>query len=190
MLRKSLYLKKREDKRLRAGHLWVYSNEVDTKKSPLKSFDAGEMVNVLSAEGKNLGSAYVNPHSLIAARVYDERKNIELNQTWFEQRLAYALSLRENLFDQPYYRLCFSEGDYLPGLVIDRFKDCFVLQMNTAGMERVKAALFAALERLFDVSLMVLRNDSPSRVLEGLTQYTEVIKGEVTDVIWMEENNT
>lgn len=185
---KSLYLKRREDKRLRAGHLWIFSNEIDTQKSPLKSFTAGDIVNVLSAEGKNLGSAYVNPHSLIAARIYDERKNIELNQSWFEQRLLQALSLREMMFDKPYYRLCFSEGDSLPGLIIDRFNDCFVLQINTAGIDAVKDHLLAALENLFDPQTIVLRNDSASRGLEALEKTVELVKGEITEDIWLEEN--
>lgn len=188
MTTKTLYLKRREDKRLRAGHLWIFSNEIDTKKSPLKAFEPGEMANVLSDEGKNLGSAYVNPHSLIAARVYDERKNCELTQAWFEQRLTQALSLREMLFDKPYYRLCFSEGDLIPGLIVDRFNDVFVLQINTAGIDAVKTQLLAALESLFEPKTIVLRNDSPSRKLEGLEQKVEVVKGEVTDDIWMEEN--
>ena len=185
---KSLYLKRREDKRLRAGHLWIFSNEIDTKKSSLKSFEPGEMVNVLSAEGKNLGSAYVNPHSLIAARVYDETKHCELNQDWFEQRLLRALSLREMMFDKPYYRLIFSEGDSIPGLIVDRFDDCFVLQINTAGLDAVKELLLAALENLFDPKIIVLRNDSASRKLESLEQSVDLIKGEITEDICLEEN--
>lgn len=188
-MRKILYLKKREDKRLRAGHLWVYSNEIDIKKSPLKSFEPGEMANVLSSEGKNLGSAYVNPHSLIAARICDESKNCQLDKAWFMQRLSQALSLREMMFDKPYYRLCFSEGDYIPGLIIDRYDDCFVLQINTAGIESAKAALFDALETLFNPKSIILRNDSSSRKMEGLSQHKEQIKGNSCDDIWLEENN-
>ena len=185
---KSLYLKRREDKRLRAGHLWIFSNEIDTKQSPLKYFEVGETVNVLSAEGKNLGSAYVNPHSLIAARVYDESKNCELNQDWFEKRLSQALSLREMMFDKPYYRLCFSDGDRIPGLIVDRFNDCFVLQINTAGIEMAKEPLLAALEKLFNPKIIVLRNDSPSRKLESLAQSVDLIKGEISEDIYIEEN--
>ncbi len=183
-----LYLKKREEKRLRAGHLWVYSNEIDTQRSPLKSFEPGTSVNVLSAEGKSLGSAYVNPHSLIAARVYDESKNQSLDQGWFEQRLLSALNLRKMMFAKPYYRLCFSEGDYMPGLVIDRFNDVFVLQINTAGIESAKTHLFSALEHLFHPRAIVLRNDNASRGLEGLSKEVVLLKGDLSDPVWMEEN--
>jgi len=183
-----LYLKKREEKRLRAGHLWVYSNEIDTKRSPLKTLEPGTSVNVLSSEGKNLGSAYVNPHSLIAARLYDDSKNQPLDQDWFERRLLNALNLRTMMFAKPYYRLCFSEGDYIPGLIIDRFNDVFVLQINTAGIESAKTSLFAALDRLFEPKVIVLRNDNVSRGLEGLSQEVELLKGELSNGVWMEEN--
>jgi len=186
---KTLYLKRREDKRLQAGHLWVFSNEIDTKKSPLKSFEPGETVNVLSSEGKNLGSAYVNPHSLIAARIYDEHKNCELSQEWFEQRFSQALALREMMFDKPYYRLCFSEGDFIPGLIVDRFNDCFVLQINTAGIEAAKVQMLGALENLFSPRTIVLRNDSASRTLESLEKTVDLVKGEITEDICLEEND-
>jgi len=183
-----LYLKKREEKRLRAGHLWVYSNEIDTNRSPLKSFTPGQCVTVCSHEGKPLGSAYVNPHSLIAARLFDERKDVSLDQAFFEQRLQDALTLRELVFDKPYYRLCFSEGDYLPGLIIDRYDDCFVLQINTAGMQAAQEPLVAAIESLFNPAQIVLRNDSGSRALEGLEKVVQVIKGDENEPVYVEEN--
>jgi len=183
-----LYLKKREDKRLRAGHLWVYSNEIDTNRSPLKSFRAGQCVTVCSHEGKPLGSAYVNPHSLIAARLFDERKSVSLDQAFFEQRLKDALTLRELAFDKPYYRLCFSEGDYLPGLIIDRYDDCFVLQINTVGMQAAQEPLIAAIESLFNPKQIVLRNDSGSRTLEGLEKVVQIIKGDENEPVYVEEN--
>jgi len=186
----TLYLKRREDKRIRAGHLWIYSNEVDTKKSPLKSFQAGQCVNVLSNEGRFLGRAYVNPHSLIAARIFDDRKNINMDEEWFQGRFTQALQLREKFFDKPFYRLLFSEGDYTPGLIVDRFDNTFVLQINTAGMEAVRDALINAIKNCFNPQQIILRNDSASRELEGLPRQTDVILGDADDPVWVEENNT
>jgi len=186
---RSLILKRREDKRIRAGHLWIYSNEIDTQKNPLKSFKVGECVNVLSSEGKSLGSAYVNPHSLITARLYDEAKNCDLNQAWFEQRLSAALSLRQTFFSKPYYRLCFSEGDYIPGLIIDRFNDCFVLQLNTAGIDKVKQTIIDALQNLFSPKLIVCRNDNASRKIESLPQDIVTYIDQHEPELWIEEND-
>ncbi|MDX1813017.1 MAG: RlmI/RlmK family 23S rRNA methyltransferase, partial [Gammaproteobacteria bacterium] len=151
----NLYLKKREEKRLLAGHLWIYSNEVDTEKSPLKNFSAGECVNLVSTTGNILGSAYINPHSLIVARKYTEKANQVLDAEFIKARISTALALRESLFSDPCYRLVFSEGDYLPGLIIDRFDSTFVLQINTAGMEAVKDVILAVLEELFSPQTIV-----------------------------------
>ncbi|MDH5232048.1 MAG: RlmI/RlmK family 23S rRNA methyltransferase, partial [Gammaproteobacteria bacterium] len=116
-----LFLKKNEERRLLAGHLWVFSNEIDNKQSPLKNFSAGQHVNVCRQDGRILGSAYVNPHSLISARIYSARANQILDQVFIQEKLQAALDLRESLYPTAFYRLCHSEGDFLPGLVVDRF---------------------------------------------------------------------
>ena len=133
-----LHLKKNEERRLIAGHLWVYSNEVDTAKSPLNQFKPGDTVAVHSSRGKAVAMAMVNPRSLISARVYSYRRGEPLGAELLQRRLAAALSLREMLYAEPYYRLVHGEGDWLPGLVVDRFGDILVMQTNTAGMELVQ----------------------------------------------------
>jgi 23S rRNA (cytosine1962-C5)-methyltransferase len=181
-----LVLRKNEERRLLAGHSWIYSNEVDTGKSPLVDFQPGDAVAVLSASGRQLGSAYVNPHSLICARLYSRSAHAVLDEALLERRLRVALELRERLFDQPCYRLVFGESDGLPGLVIDRYDAIFVVQLATAGMERVRGALLETLHRMFDPAGIVLRNDSPVRLLEGLTQEVEVL-GAVPEIVTVEE---
>ena len=94
-----LFLKRNEDRRLSAGHLWVYSNEVDTSKSPLSGFEPGSLVVIQSAAGKTLGAGYVNPRSLICARLLTRRPRAALDAGFFERRLRSALSLRESLFE-------------------------------------------------------------------------------------------
>ena len=186
----ALYLKKREEKRLFAGHLWIYSNEVDTKRSPLKEFNPGDCVNVLTANGKPLGSAYINPHSLIVARKFSERTNQVLDVEFFKTRFQQALALRECFFHEPYYRLVFSEGDYLPGLIVDRYNQTFVLQVNTAGLENVKKEIILAIDELFNPETIVFRNDSGSRALENLERITSVEKGSASESTQCKENDT
>src|SRR3990167_9585524 len=130
-----LRLKKGEDRRIRAGHPWVYSNEIDVATTPLKNFAAGEEVLVEGSNKTPLGVAYINPHSLIAARLFSRHPSERLDIDFIKQRLENAWKLRHHLFDKPYYRLVFSEADGLPGLVIDRFGNHYVMQTNTAGME-------------------------------------------------------
>lgn len=186
----ALYLNKREEKRLLAGHLWVFSNEIDTKRSAFKEFTAGECVNIVSASGKVLGSAYVNPHSLIAARKYSESADKILDANFIKGRLQDALALREQMFDQPYYRLLFSEGDYFPGLIIDRFNDTFVMQLNTAGIDRIQQEIVAVLDDMFNPTNIVLRNDTGSRQLENLPEGISIIKGELTAPVYCHENQS
>ena len=123
----SLRLKKHEDRRLRSGHAWVYSNEVDVKQSPLGNFEPGDVVQVEDARGKPLGMASVNPATLICARLYSRRVPQALDQAFLVKRLRQALALRELAFTQPFYRLVYGESDGLPGLVVDRFDAVLVI---------------------------------------------------------------
>ena len=144
-----LFLKKHEDRRLRAGHLWIFSNEVDVKRSPLTAFAPGEAAQVCAADGRTIGTAYVNPASLIAARIVSRKADEPLDAALIKKRLERALQLRETLFDVPFYRLCHGEGDWLPGLVLDRYGDVFSAQITTAGMDAQKDALLGVLGELF-----------------------------------------
>lgn len=170
---RELILKKREDRRLRGGHLWIFSNEVDVKQTPLTDFIPGEAARVLDAGGAVLGTAYVNPASLICARLVSRQDNTPLDGALLRQRLQRALTLREALFDKPYYRLCHGEGDFLPGLVVDRYGDVLAVQMSTAGMEACRDALLEELTQLLSPSCIALRNDIGARQLENLPQINE-----------------
>lgn len=183
-----LRLKKNEDRRLRAGHLWVFSNEVDVARTPLTAFEPGQAVAVEDHRGAPLGAAYVNPRSLIAARLVSRDPARPLDGALLRERLSRALALRERLFPGPFYRLAFGEGDGLPGLVVDRFGDVLVAQLTTAGMDRMRDEVVAALDETVRPRGILLRNDVPGRVLEGLESYVDVALGEVPEVAELVEN--
>jgi 23S rRNA (cytosine1962-C5)-methyltransferase len=187
---KTLKLKKNEDRRLKQGHLWIFSNEIDIAATPLNDFEPGEVVVVEAANGKPLGVAYVNPKTLICARLLSRNPKISFNQAFIKTRIQAALQLREMNFSTPFYRLVFGESDGLPGLVIDRFGDVFVVQITTAGMELKKQDLVTVIDNLFHPQAIVLRNDSGSRTLEGLELYEEVALGELPEALEIVENNT
>lgn len=182
-----LRLKKNEERRLRAGHLWIYSNEIDTARTPLTGFEPGQPVRIEAANGKPLGSGYVNPHSLICARLVSRDPAHVLGKSLLVHRLNVALALRERLYDKPFYRLVHGEGDALPGLVVDRYGDVLVVQLTTAGMERARDEVVEALEKVIKPAGILLRNDSSIRELEGLHNYVEVI-GRVPETVDLEEN--
>ncbi|WP_031434694.1 class I SAM-dependent rRNA methyltransferase [Methylomarinum vadi] len=184
-----LFLKKHEDKRLRKGHMWVFSNEIDTRRSLLEHFSAGDLVVVKDHGGKALGTAYVNPNTLIAARLLSRKTNLKIGAKFLHARLSDALALRERLFDNPYYRLVFGESDGLPGLVIDRFGPVLSLQITTAGIDKLKDILIACLVDLVAPAAIVLKNDSGQRQLEGLSQESEVIYGRLPEPLIIEEND-
>lgn len=183
----TLWLNKGEDRRLRAGHLWVFGNEVDSKKSPLSAFTPGEAVTVRDSRGGVIGSAFVNPHSLICARLYSRAPDTELDADLLRQRLQTALALRTRLFDQPFYRLCHGEGDLLPGLIVDRFDGHLTLQLGTAGMETRRHLLADCLDELLHPASLLWDNDLASRSLEGLSR-DNVLDGPVPQRLELPEN--
>jgi len=170
-----LRLKRNEDRRLHAGHLWIFSNEVDTAQTPLPKFKAGELVRVLAHNDRALGLAYVNPKSLIAARMLETWKIPDAK--WLAARIRAALALRDRLYPKPYYRLVYGESDGLPGLIVDRFGANCVVQIGTAGMERLKEAIQAALIEVLHCDGVLFKNDGSTREMEGLPSYTEAVLG-------------
>jgi 23S rRNA (cytosine1962-C5)-methyltransferase len=167
----TLRLKRNEDRRLQAGHVWVFSNEVDTAQTPLNRLEAGQLVRVLAHNDRAMGLAYVNPNSLICARLLSSWQLPD--RAWFATRLRRALQLRERLFSAPFYRWVYGESDFLPGLIIDRFDGICVLQINTAGMERLKDTVLAAMGEVLPLRSILVKNDSGARELEHLPKYVE-----------------
>jgi len=163
-----LRLKRGEDRRLRAGHLWVFSNEVDNDATPLTDFAVGAMARVMSDRDLFLGYAYVNPHALICARILSRSAVHPPDQSWLEHRLKVALALRERIYAAPYYRVVFGESDGLPGLVLDRYGDVVVGQIATAGMEAWRGQIEAAVANVLAPSTLVWKNDGGARELEQL----------------------
>jgi 23S rRNA (cytosine1962-C5)-methyltransferase len=176
-----------QDRRLRAGHPWVFSNELQMD-AAAKALPPGEVVCLFTADGRPLALAQFNPHSLIAARVVTRNKDAVIDTRFLERRLARALRLREKLYERPFYRLVHAEADGLPGLVVDRFADVLVCQLNSAGTARLEEPLLDALQSVLAPRAVVLRNDSPVRELEGLALETRVASGEVEAPIELVEN--
>jgi 23S rRNA (cytosine1962-C5)-methyltransferase len=183
-----LRLKRGEDRRLRAGHLWVFSNEVDNDATPLTELPIGSMVRVLTDRDLFLGYAYVNPHALICARIVS-RSPVHLpDRSLIEHRLKVALNLRERMYSAPYYRLVFGESDGLPGLVLDRYGDTLVGQIATAGMEALRTLVEAAVVNVLGVRTLVWKNDGGARELENLPRQVLTPVGRAPEELKILEN--
>ncbi|MEE4360573.1 MAG: class I SAM-dependent rRNA methyltransferase [Pseudomonadales bacterium] len=184
-----LKLKPREDRRIRQGHLWVYSNEIDVGATPLKDFQAGDEAVLVNDSGKPLGRVLVNPHALICARVVSRDAEVGLDQGLLEARIADALALRERLYPgQGCYRLVFGEGDALSGMVVDRFGDVLSVQLSTAGLERRRDLVIDALRKVVAPRSIVFKHDGGMRDIEHLEKYLDVIGEPLPERIPLTEN--
>ena len=160
--------------RLLAGHLWVFSNELAA--SP-KKFMPGSLVELQDKKGIFLGIGYANPHSLIAIRILTKKKE-EIDKAFIKKRIEDALSYRKRfLGDRTSFRAVYSEGDLLPGLIVDKYEDCLSIQFLTLGMETMADIVIQALDEVFNPSTIVLRNDNNIRTLEGLPLEKKIVKG-------------
>jgi 23S rRNA (cytosine1962-C5)-methyltransferase len=185
--RPTVTLRKGAQRRALAGHPWIYSNEIEMAPAA-KALPAGTVVRVKAEDGRPIGTALFNPHSLIAGRLLDADPNLAIDAAFLARRLERALALRERLYDKPFYRLIHAEADGLPGMVLDRFGETLVLQTNSAGMEQLLDPLIEAIERVLKPQALLLRNDSPTRKLEGLETYVRMAKGALEGPLSLEEN--
>ena len=168
----TLRLKRGEERRLAAGHLWVFSNEVDTQSTPLTDFSPGQAAVLQSDRGRFLAHAYVNPHALICARIVSRDPRRPIDGALLNERLRTALALRQRLNPDGYYRLVFGESDGLPGLVLDRYGDLVVGQIATAGMQVLQEQVEAAVREVLAPAVLYWKNDSAARDLEHLPAFS------------------
>ncbi len=176
-------LKAKEERRLQAGHWWIFSNEIDGLDT---SIEPGTLVRVLSHEGKQVGYGYFNPHSLIAVRLLQKGEE-ELPDDFVFEHLDNAYTRRKEMGVRKYGRMCYGEADNMPGLVMDRYGDILVVDVLTAGMEKLKPQITKALQKIFKPTGIYYKNDSAFRALEGLTNTPQIV-GEVPDEVQIEEN--
>ncbi|MGH7126047.1 MAG: class I SAM-dependent rRNA methyltransferase, partial [Stellaceae bacterium] len=174
-------------KRALHGHPWIFSNEIQMD-AAAKALPPGSLVTLRTGDGRGLGVATFNPHTLVAARLLDRDVGRRVDREFLARRLKRALAIRERLYEEPFYRLVHAEADGIPGAVVDRFGDVVVAQLNTAGMARLELELLAALEAVLAPKAIVLRNDSPARALEGLGEEVRVAAGSLTDAVEVREN--
>lgn len=169
-----LRLKKNQDRRVRAGHPWIFSNEIDAVEGEPQD---GSIVDVVDSRGAYLGRGYVNRHSLIAVRLLTRGRD-EIDAAFFRKRIARAIAYREDVLPgATALRIVASEGDFMPGLTVDRYGDVLSVQITTLGMEARRDLIRDALFEHVAPRAILLRNDVPLRRLEGLPLETSVWHG-------------
>ena len=174
-------------RRAKSGSPWVFSNEIDMT-SETKNIPAGTLVRLYDANDAFIGVGSFNPHSLISFRKMASDPQTQINASFFAKKFRRCAQTRNALVNSPFYRLVHSEGDGLPGLIIDRFDDIVACQLNTAGTDRLKQEIVEALDEVLKPSCIVLRAESSARALEGLDPLYEVAKGNLPDIVPVREN--
>lgn len=177
-------LKHTRETRVRSGHPWIFASDVDRI---VGDFEPGDVVCVENDKGTFFGKAFYNPHSQIALRMltyHDE----PVDRDFFFRRVETAVQYRRQLCDINSCRLIYSESDFLPGLIVDKFGDVLVIQSMSLGIERWKDVLVEALVKAVSPRGIYERNDVPVRRLEGMEQTTGLLYGEVPDEVEMYEN--
>lgn len=164
--------------------LWFTSQEI---KNPEKIFlEPGSVVTIYSEKGNFLGKGYYNPYSYYSLKLLT-KKDIPIDEEFFKFSFIKALKMRKQIYPKErVFRLIFSEGDLLPGLIVDIFEKVAVVQIQTLGMEKLKDCIISALKRVLDLKGIVLKNDTLKRKEEGLELYVEVVYGKVEDPLLVE----
>jgi len=175
-------------KRAEQGYPWLYSNEIQMDRQA-KAIAAGTLVRIEAVSGKPLGVASFNPHALIAARLLDADAGRAIDRDFFVARLESALALRRRLYAEPFYRLIHAEADGLPGIVLDRFGDVLVAQLNTAGMSGLEAEFLDACKATLAPHAIVLRTDSVGHRMEGIAESAaRIVHGAIDGPVTLQEN--
>jgi 23S rRNA (cytosine1962-C5)-methyltransferase len=181
-------LKPHREESLPGGHLWIFSGALQ---QPPRWIEAGGLVDVKSATGEFVARGYYNPQTDIAIRILTRDPEEAIDAEFLRRRVRAAVALRQ-VFDPAVtnaYRLLHSEGDGLPGVVVDRYADILVVQLHTAGMERLCPQLLEVLTQETGVRGILLRNDSTSRRREGLElEAPSIVYGEVPEQVMIREN--
>ncbi len=173
---KQCILKKGKEKALQNRHPWIFSGAIDEIDNTLTP---GDLIEVLSSKKEYLATGYFNPHSQISVRVLSF-SNQKIGQEFFEKRIKDAIYLRSNYFKENTnaYRLIHSEGDFLPGLIVDRYGDFLAVQFLTAGMDRFRDVIAGILSEELRPKGIFERADAKERELEKLGSKNGVIFGE------------
>lgn len=171
-----IFLKSHCDERAQQGHLWVFSNEIERVEGAIV---ASSIAEIYSNQKKFLGCGFYNPSSLISARLLS-RQQERIDSDFFAKKIEAAAKHRALLYPgESSYRLLFGESDFLPGLVIDRYENCFVIQSYCLGMDLLMPMALEGLKSNFKIECVVKKNDSPIRALENLGESVEVLDGRI-----------
>lgn len=181
----SVYLKKGEEKRILAGHPWVYANEVARIEGKDKN---GSLASVYTNSGKFIGKGYINHLSKILVRIFIRDEDTEDTDEFYLEQIKRADDYRKSIGYVNSYRMVFAESDNLPALIVDRYDRVLCIQCLSLGIEKNKQRIVDCLVKLFNPEGIYERSDVSVRSKEGLEETTGVLYGNVNDTVIISEN--
>lgn len=181
---KKVLLKKNEERRINNGHLWVFSNEIDkVEQNESDKVQNGDLIELYDSKNNFIALGFYNANSLIAVRILSKERSSNLEKL-FEDRLTEAYNFRKSVYpNRNSFRMVFSESDFLPGLIIDKYNNTFVLQVYSFGMERNIELINRILIEKFSAENIFTKNEEYFRRLEGLPVEDHVYYGSMNDEI-------
>ncbi|SHK35688.1 23S rRNA (cytosine1962-C5)-methyltransferase [Anaerobranca californiensis DSM 14826] len=179
-----VYLKIGEQKRIIRGHRWIYSNEIEKIEGEYKP---GDIVDVYDFKNRFIGRGYINPKSKITVRLFTYRQE-EINREFFKRKIEEAWQYRQKIMDTNCCRVIFGEGDFLPGLIVDKFGDYLVIQTLALGIDIHKKTIVELLDEIISPKGIYERNDVQIRELEGLKEQKGYLKGNFPTKVQIIEN--
>ena len=176
-----LFLKKNEERRIKAGHLWIFSNEIDKVENNPEN---GDLVEIYDSKNEFLGTGLYNKNSLISGRILSSERIIDF-KSYIKEKIHNAYSLRKAFYPgAESFRLVFSESDFLPGLIIDKYNQTFVLQVYSFGMQKNIQPIIEVLKEDLNAENIFSKNEVYFRRLEGLPESDELYLGKIkTEII-------
>ena len=170
----AIYLKKNEDKRIREGHLWVFSNEIQKIDNNPEN---GDLVEIYDSKNNFIGTGFYNKNSLISCRILSYNRVDDLRHL-FEDRISEAYNLRKTFYpNRNSFRLIFGESDFLPGFIIDKYNDTYVLQVSSFGIEKNIDLIVEILKQKFNAKNIFSKNEEHFRKIEGLPAEDKIYLG-------------
>lgn len=171
----------RASQRVANGYPWIFRSDIAAQ-GALGGLEPGDLVQFADGKGTVIATGYAHPKIQLCGRVLAKHATT-IDKNFFKQRFEQARDWRTMIFGENVtaYRLIHAESDGMPGLIIDRFDDTLVIQVNSAGMERLRPLWLPALQHVLPVKNIILKNDASTRVLEGMNEGLEIITGALPD---------
>ncbi|AUD63165.1 hypothetical protein BK010_06025 [Tenericutes bacterium MO-XQ] len=181
-----IYLQPNEEIRIEQGHPWVYGNEINQIKGPIKS---GKIAYVYASNGQFIGKGFLNTTSKIFVRILSRNEDEIIDEDFFRNLIEKSNQSRVDMGFKNSYRVVFGEADGIPGFIVDKYDQYLSIQILSLGIDLRKEMFIKILVDIFHPKGIYERSDVPVRKKEGLQLFKDTVYGTVPDIVSIKEND-